>query len=397
MINIQNIILVVLVLVLIYILLKYKEKFAGELAGELAGEPEPTDKSDIVIDSARYKVDPFSKDLTQIDRHSLWANYTLEHDIEKPTEDSKGKGYYDMAYDDISDMATYNYLKAIGNLSANIITFIPVGSVYRHADLTENSIISIGSIVLKFKEKIELVYKKNDLPTIKYNSDDSPDPNDLVFDSYKIEVDENDENDDTKQIIVFNKNKLIDVNEIINSEVYQNVDSVANFSIIIDISKLIPTAGQYTLESAHMNYVLIKPNLTTYNKYDILNELIKINYNILNYKTQILVNYLRCRRNGEDWGTDKVCNLMDKGFTPMDLDSRLYGALKAPIENKLELDSGATSDSMEKYGEIIIKIMDHLKNADADDTNLSNADLNAIFGDDHGFDIDTVKAALGLP
>jgi hypothetical protein len=381
------------------------EAAAAAAAAAAATEREKTQFS--VTDAGitnKYKVNSFPSDLTKIDRHLVWSNYTIEHDSVEPNTITKGQNHYDMAYDGAIDKGNIYYLKAGSDGSdgsdSNIdngtktITFLPNNDVYRHNDLEDNSIILIGSIVLKFDTAITLVDDDTKMPTIKFSASDSAE--ELDYNTYKIE---SNKKDSIKKTILFKQPKYIDINKLKGEK---KITDVSDFSIIINIANLIP-AGSITLEKAHMNYILI--NHENGNEpSEIIQELIKANYNILNYKTRILVNYLKCDRTNETWKKNgKVCNLMDDTFTPMDLDSRLYGAFKPPLDDDETVKQGAGS-TMEINQDIINKIMAYLKtldggnsedSGDSEDT-LDTTDLNVIFeGAGHGYKVDAVKAALG--
>jgi hypothetical protein len=333
----------------------------------------------ISVDSTKYKVESLPTDLNKIDRHLLWSNYTIEHDIEAPIASTKGINQYDMAYDNISEKGEVKYLKAGRSEMEEVLTatFLQNGNTYRPNTLANNSIILIGSIVLTFTVK---PVKQDEQTPLQINSNDQLNDNDV---NYEIK----DINDvPTRKIIIFKKNKYINVE-----------DSIDEFNIEFNFSGLYTT----DITAAHMNYILINPKGSN-KPSEIIYDLINANYNILNYKTKILVNYLKCRHAvvDEKWEPEadgKVCDLMDDGFIPTDLDSRLYGALKVTL---LEGDPVATMDaSITKNKQIIDAIIAYLGKTGDNNNKLEDVDIENIktllSGLPDDVDAEQIKAALG--
>jgi len=344
----------------------------------------------ITVDST-YKVESLPKDLTQIDRHLLWSNYTIEHDIEAPIASTKGINQYDMAYDNISEKGEVKYLKARRSEtgSTKTATFLQNADTYRPNTLADNSIILIGSIVLTFISAPVPNTAATKGP-LKINSNDQLNDNYVNYEIKDIK------DEPTRKIIIFKKNKYINVEDFIEKTTISNLET---FNIEFNFSGLYTT----NITAAHMNYILINPTGSN-EPSEIIYDLINANYNILNYKTKILVNYLKCQNT--DWDSSKkVCNLMDDGFIPTDLDSRLYGAYraKAPLENKPpEGTRKSMEDSIENNRKIIEAIIAYLGKADAQNVLLDGADIieiKKVLGDTSGLSgtvtAEQIKAALG--
>jgi len=341
----------------------------------------------ITVDlTTNYKVDPFSKNLNKIDRHLLWSNYTIEHDLEVPN--ATGEDQYDMAYDNISEKGEVKYLKAERSETEEVLTatFLQNGNTYLPNTLANNSIILIGSIVLTFTGTDEPVKKEPQTP-LKIDTIDQSNVKNVNYEIKDIK------DDLTRKIIIFKKNKYINIKD----KGFTNAN-LNNFDIEFNFSGLYTT----NITAAHMNYILINPE-TGIKPSEIIYDLINANYNILNYKTRILVNYLKCR-NSDTWNKNtQVCDLMDDGFIPSDLDSRLYGALKAPFVPLKGGKDTTMKDSMDKYQNIIKAIMEQLKTANAGDgKTLTPADAVVIYelldGDksDKAYTVNDIKEALGL-
>jgi hypothetical protein len=354
---------------------------AAETAAETAGH--------ITVDST-YKVESLPTDLNKIDRHLLWSNYTIEHDLEAPNE--TGKDQYDMAYDNISEKGEVKYLKAGRSETASTsATFLD--SSNRHSTLADNSIILIGSIVLTFISAPVPNTAATKGP-LKINSNDQLNDNYVNYEIKDIK------DEPTRKIIIFKKNKYINVEDFIEKTTISNLET---FNIEFNFSGLYTT----NITAAHMNYILINP--TGSNKpSEIIYDLINANYNILNYKTKILVNYLKCRHAVVDkkWepNTDgKVCDLMDDGFIPTDLDSRLYGALKVTLLDGQGDPAAAKMDaSITKNKQIIDAIIAYLGKDGNDNKKLEEDDMTVIkaaLGEPSGLpddvDAEQIKAALG--
>ena len=243
-------------------------------------------------------------------------------------------------------------------------------------------------------EGFEVKLETNNLPTITYSSIGTAEniiPEGEISDYIDVQKDGT-----NKTILIFKKNKYINIKD-------KGLENLNNFEIKLDFTNLFTSNN--TITDAHMNYILINLNPIGENKpSEIIYDLINANYNILNYKTKILVNYLQCRYAVADgkWepATDgKVCNLMDDGFIPTDLDSRLYGALKVTLLDGLGDSAATMGASITKNKQIIDAIIAYLGKTGDNNNKLEDVDIEKIktllSGLPDDVDAEQIKAALG--
>ena len=310
-----------------------------------------------------------------LERHFFWSNYTIEQEFE-----GEGKSFPDFTAGN-EELANVKYLKQNSSTTNDKITF----ELDLKTNNTDGVIILIGSIIIDnptttpittptttpittpitnpitksnlIKESITTTTTTANNPdsgtilkyiynTNKYDKYDTTIQNNINNGHYKslfksksdfviykenttIKIEDDSINDSFKEggkhLIVFKKNNMIKfIKEDINSNKVKFDINITN-----------------NTNTVTLNYIEIggdEPVKT-------IGKLMNLNRDVLQYKYQILTNYLQCKVHGfEPKQEGKKCNLADDTLGPYDIDSRFVNLLNPDVVQETNNNEGEGMD-----------------------------------------------------
>tara|TARA_B110001469_G_scaffold127246_2_gene147376 strand:+ start:2591 stop:4744 length:2154 start_codon:yes stop_codon:yes gene_type:complete len=333
---------------------------------------------------------PDMKSLHKVDleRHFFWSNYTIEQEFEGEGE---GKSFPDFTAGN-EELANVKYLKQNSSTTNDKITF----ELDLKTNNTDGVIILIGSIIIDnptttptttpitksnlIKESIDIAANPAESGTIlkykyntnKYDKYDTTIQNNINNGDYKslfksesdFVIYKEEENtpikikDDSidsslskggKHLIVFKKNNMI---KFIKEDINSTTANSPKVKFDINITGI---KNDYNVT---LNYIEIggdEPVKT-------IGKLMNLNRDVLQYKYQILTNYLQCKAHGFDPNqpNGRKCNLADDTLGPYDIDSRFVNLLNPNVVQETNNNEGEGMDGASAMA-LRDKILDELR------------------------------------
>jgi len=348
------------------------EQYALDNSGSSGSEglsigPEDTPYFNFPNMESLHKVD--------LERHFFWSNYTIEQEFDT------GNVFPDFTAGN-EELANVKYLKQEGSLNGSfenkVIKF----------NFPNAKIILIGSILIEKENTVKtdnisvnlLIPKTLPLKPEAQDDFDSQKSGTIRFataDDYKTRLDMTTENiekgyykpllTNKEDYIIYNKDKEKDTSATLTfakaDDKYlivfekNNMLKLENHKAIYikiynDNTDGIRGAVSTKNRSNHkvtLNYIEIggdEPVKT-------IGKLMNLNRNVLQYKYQILTNYLQCKAHGFDPNQPKgkKCNLADDTLGPYDIDSRFVNLLNPNVVQKTNNNEGEGMDGVAAMAE----------------------------------------------